>query len=284
MSLSNPNDLAILACYAHPDDEQGVTGTLRRCLDSGIRAAILCATRGEVGQIADPSLATPETLGQVREDELRRAAAVVGISQVYFLDYRDSGMDGSAENRDSRAFINADPHEAVGHIVRVIREFRPTILVTFDETGGYGHPDHLAIHRWTTQAFHVAGDASQYPEAGPAFAPARLYYAGVTRSAIRLLQGFLKEVDADSIFGQLDPDKFGIPDEALTHSVDVRPYVRLKRDSLAEHKTQIAPNSIFTRVPEEMWDMWRSVEPFALVAGQPLPPGYDREDLFAGLR
>jgi LmbE family N-acetylglucosaminyl deacetylase len=96
--------LSILACYAHPDDEQGVTGTLRLALDAGIRVGLLCATRGEVGEIADPSLATPETLGEVREQELRRACEIIGIKDLYFLDYRDSGMVGTPENKDPRVY------------------------------------------------------------------------------------------------------------------------------------------------------------------------------------
>src|SRR4051812_35492293 len=104
-------EFSILGSYAHPDDEQGISGTLRICLDKGYHVGLLCATRGEVGEIADPSLATPETLGEVREQELRKAAEVLGFSNVYFLDYRDSGMDGTPENKDPRAFINANETE-----------------------------------------------------------------------------------------------------------------------------------------------------------------------------
>src|SRR6478672_979617 len=128
-------DLSILASYAHPDDEQGISGLLRMCVEDGIRTALLCATRGEVGEIADPSLATPETLGKVREQELRTAMDMVGVTDVRFLDYRDSGMAGTPENNDPRAFVNADEHEAIGKIVKVMRDFKPTVVITFDETG-----------------------------------------------------------------------------------------------------------------------------------------------------
>src|SRR5690348_1825885 len=206
-------DLSILASYAHPDDEQGIVGTLRNALDEGIRVGLLCATRGEVGEIAEPSLATPETLGAVREQELRRAAEIVGIQQLYFLDYRDSGMDGTPENKDPRAFINANSNEAVGRIVKIIREFKPTVIVTFDATGGYGHPDHIAIHRWTTEAFQAAGDATRYPEAGTIFAPRRLFYASVPRSARKRMQEVMQKMGIDSVFNRIPEDKFGMPDE-----------------------------------------------------------------------
>lgn len=278
------SDLAILGAYAHPDDEQGISGTLRLYMDKGIRAGLLCATRGEVGEIADPSLATPETLGQVREQELRTAAAVLGLNDVYFLDYRDSGMDGTPENKDPRAFINANSDEAVGSIVKVIREFKPTVIVTFDETGGYGHPDHIAIYRWTTEAFHAAGDPARYPDAGPAFAPRRLFYSSIPRSARKRMQEIMEKMGVESVFNRIPADKFGLPDEQITNRVNVKQYVQLKRQSLDSHKTQLNPNGPFAKMPPEVWEEWRSTESFAFAAGDPLPEGADPADLFAGLQ
>jgi LmbE family N-acetylglucosaminyl deacetylase len=277
-------DLAILASYAHPDDEQGVSGTLRLCLDQGIRVGLLCATRGEVGEIADPRLATPETLGEVRERELRKAAELIGISTIYFLGYRDSGMDGTPENADPRAFVNADEDEAVGRIVAVIREFKPTVVVTFDETGGYGHPDHIAVQRWTTRAFYAAGDSRAYPGAGPAFAPRRLFYSSIPRSLRVTFSEYFKSHGIDSVFARIPADKFGLPDELITNRVNVAQYVWLKKRSLGAHKTQLNPNGPMARVPEDLWDQWRSTENFAFAAGEPLPAGADPGDLFSGLR
>jgi LmbE family N-acetylglucosaminyl deacetylase len=277
-------DLSILACYAHPDDEQGVTGTFRRYLEQGVRTGLVCATRGEVGEIADPSLATPETLGEVRESELRAALQVVGIPELYFLDYRDSGMDGTRENKDPRAFINADPPEAIGKLVKIIRAFRPTLVVTFDETGGYGHPDHLAINRWTLAAFNAAGDPAQYPDLGPAFQPARLFFAGIARSAIKQMAELMRNAGIHSVFNQLSPDAFGLEDTRITNRINVETYLDMKRESLAQHRTQNNPNGAFARMPEEAWRSLRLYENFAYVAGTPLPPDSDPEDLFAGLR
>jgi LmbE family N-acetylglucosaminyl deacetylase len=276
-------DWAVLACYAHPDDEQGITGFLRRCVEQGIRVGILCATRGEVGQIADPALATPETLGAVREREMRRAADVIGVQDVFFLDYRDSGMAGTDENTDPRAFVNADPQEAVGRIVRVMRAFKPTLIITFDESGGYGHPDHLAICRWTTEAFHAAADPEQYPREGAAFAPSRLYYASFGRGVIRQFAEFLAQNNIPSPFPGVDVEQMGLADERITHTIYVSEYLDLKRRSLEEHRTQMFPNTALNALPAEMWNAFRSVERFALVAGVPLPEGAPEDDLFAGL-
>src|SRR4051812_41971645 len=133
---------SLLACYAHPDDEQGVSGTMAKAVQDGYRVGILMTTRGEEGEIADPALATAENLGEVREGEMRCAAAALGIpdENVFFVDYRDSGMQGTAPNQNPAASMNADEEEAVGRLVRVIREFRPAVLLTFDAFGGYGHP------------------------------------------------------------------------------------------------------------------------------------------------
>lgn len=277
------SDLAILASYAHPDDEQGVTGTLMRYGRQGVRTGLLCATRGEMGEIAYAHLATPETLGAVREEELRRAATVAGLDQVWFLDYRDSGMAGTPPNQDAAAFMNADPQDAIGRIVRIIREFRPQVVLTFDETGGYGHPDHLAIYRWTTAAFHAAGDPAQYPAAGRAWVPARLFYASIPRSTIRRMVAMIREHQIETAFAQMDPEQMGLPDEAITNIVDVTDFVDRKMESLRQHATQLPPDSPFTTMPEDLGRPFRSKEHFVFGAGVPLPPGADPSDLFAGL-
>lgn len=277
-------ELSLLACYAHPDDEQGITGVMRRSLDHGVRVGLVCATRGEVGEIAHPSLATPETLGEVREGELQEAMRIVGVKDVYFLDYRDSGMAGTAENADPRNFINANEAEAVGKLVKIIRAFKPTVMITFDETGGYGHPDHIAIHKWTTQAFHAAAQSEQYPDIGAPFQAGRLYYASVPRSMRQLMVEWMKENNVESVFSRIPADKFGMPDELVTHRIPVREYITLKRQSLSAHRTQMNPDSPFAKMPEEMTNFWRGLEHYAFAAGTPLPSDYDPLDLFTGLR
>ncbi len=276
-------DLGILASYAHPDDEQGVTGTLARAARAGIRTGLICATRGELGEIADPALATPDNLGTVREAEMRCAVETVGIQHLWFLDYRDSGMAGTAGNADPRAFNNADGEEATRRIVQIMREFRPQVVLTFEPNGGYGHPDHIAISRWTTAAFHAAGQADAFPEAGPPWAPARLFYAAIPRSGMRRFVEFLREHQPDSAFAQIDPEQMGMPDEEITNTVDVSDLADLKAAALACHATQLPPDSPFARLPDEVQRAWRSQEFFALVAGTPMPPGADPSDLFAGL-
>src|SRR5712691_3662920 len=114
----------LLGLFAHPDDEGVMSGTLLYYGANNVETGLVCATRGEVGEIADPALATPETLGQVREGEMRAAVEVLGVRNLWFLDYRDSGMAGTAENEDPRAFVRANTAEVVGKLVAIIRQFR----------------------------------------------------------------------------------------------------------------------------------------------------------------
>src|SRR3954454_17213823 len=136
---------SLLGIFAHPDDEGTMSGAILKYGKEGVATGLVCATRGEVGEISDPALATPENLGKVREGELRAAVTVLGVKYLWFLDYRDSGMMGTPENDHPGNFVQADKEEALGKIVKIIRDFKPTVMVTFDPTGGYGHPDHVTI-------------------------------------------------------------------------------------------------------------------------------------------
>jgi LmbE family N-acetylglucosaminyl deacetylase len=277
--------LGLLGVFAHPDDEQLMSGTFAKAAAEGIRTGLICATRGELGEIAEPDLATPENLGRVREGEMRAACAVLGIKYLWFLDYRDSGMMGTPGNDDPTSFYRTNDEEALSKIVKLVRDFKPTVMVTFDETGGYGHPDHLTIYRLATEAFHAAGDLARYPEAGEAWQPARLYYASFPRSMIKKIGDLILELGLETGYRDLDSDKLGIPDEDLTNAIDVREWVDIKERSLRMHRTQMDPNSpLFTMPPD--WQMQiRSTEYFALAAGLPLPETEKaRGDLFAGLR
>ena len=187
----------LLAIFAHPDDEAfGTGGSLSRYAASGAQVALICATRGEVGEISDSSFATPETLGEVRESELRCAAETMGVNELIFLDYRDSGMVGTPENDDPRAFINASASEVVQSLVSAIRRIQPDVVVTFEPNGGYGHPDHIAIHKHTVAAFHAAADPAYHAPGGP-WQAARLFYTAIPRSFFLEMRRQLQEAGED---------------------------------------------------------------------------------------
>jgi LmbE family N-acetylglucosaminyl deacetylase len=278
-------NLSLLGVFAHPDDEELMGGVYAQAASEGIRTGLICATRGEKGEISDPALATAENLGEVREHELRAACAVLGIKHLWFLDYKDSGMAGTPENDDPQCFLRSSEDEALEKIVRIVRDFRPTVMVTFDETGAYGHPDHLTIERLSIAAFEAAGDPARLPTAGDSWRPARLYYSGFPRSAMMKWVELARQHDPSHMFAQLDASAMGIEDTRITNKVDVSRWRDVKRQARKMHRTQAGPEETMTNMPREMIDQWMSTEYYALVAGEPLPAGDEaRGDLFAGLR
>ncbi|UCD98888.1 MAG: PIG-L family deacetylase [Chloroflexota bacterium] len=199
MDKSTPSDnLTLLAVLAHPDDETfGLGGTLALYARRGVAVHLVCATRGEVGEVEPHYLEGFQSIGELRENELRCAASKLGLAGVHFLDYRDSGMPGSADNRHTRALAAAPLEEVAARVTGYIRSLRPQVVLTFDPIGGYRHPDHIAIHQATVQAFHAAGDGAQFPDQGPPFQPEKLYFHTFPRGwltwVVRLLPLFGKD-------------------------------------------------------------------------------------------
>lgn len=271
----------LITILAHPDDEAfGVSGTVAKAVAGGHRVVIVCATRGEVGEISDPSLATPETLGHVREAELRKAATALGASDVRVLGYRDSGMAGTADNRDPRALANAPAEEVVGRLVAIIREVRPDVVVTFGPEGVYGHPDHMTISRHCAAAFDAAADPVRWPEAGPAHRAARLYHLAFSRSELRRWSEMAGRLGTGpGALRGVDIDEMGVPDEDITTVIDVGPWLERKHAAIAAHATQRSP--LLDRMTAEERDRWLSTERFVIVRGDDVTAA--RGDPLAGL-
>ncbi|MEE8205050.1 MAG: PIG-L family deacetylase, partial [Dehalococcoidales bacterium] len=167
----------LLFIGAHPDDETfGVGGTLAKYAAAGVRVYYACGTRGEVGSANPEDTKEGSDFGDVRWAELQCAAAIIGLSDVIYLGYRDSGMPGSADNKHPNALAAAPIEEVTGRIVKIIRDLKPEVIITFDPIGGYRHPDHIAAHNATVKAFQAAADPEQFPEAGSPFQPQKLYF------------------------------------------------------------------------------------------------------------
>ena len=261
-----------MAVFAHPDDESFSTGgTLARYAAEGHHVTLVCATRGEVGEISDPSLATPETLGAVRVGELRAAAGALGIKEIIFLDYCDSGMNDSIDNKDPRAFINAPEDEVIARLTRTMRQLQPEVVITFEPGGGYGHPDHIAISRYTSAAFEAAGDQTRFPEAGPAFHPKRLYYTAIPKTFFTKMRAYMEERGLDTtVLDQI----LLIPsfnDDLITTVVDVAAYNDAKWNAINAHRTQFGPDNLFRTLPEDLVRELMSREYFT----QAYPPAND---------
>ena len=275
----------LLALFAHPDDEAfGTGGTIAHYASDGTCVTLVCTTRGEVGEIAEGTGATPETLGEVREGELRCAAETMGISELIFLGYRDSGMVDTSENADPRAYINAPAEEVVPRLVGIIRRVQPQVVITFEPNGGYGHPDHIAIHRHTVAAFHAAADPSRYPEQGPAWQADRLFYTAIPRSFFRRMRDEMAALGMDtSQFDRFEEGGGrGWPDDQVNVVMDVSATVDEKWDGLNCHRTQFGPSNLFRRLPEPTVKQMMSEEYFALAWPEP-EPGLRLADLFDGL-
>ena len=273
----------ILGVFPHPDDEGTLGGAFLKYGQAGIETGLICITRGEVGEISDPALATPETLGEVREGEMRAAAQALGVEHLWFFDYRDSGMVGTSDNQNPRSLLQANPAEVVGKIVAVIRQFQPQVLVTFDETGGYGHPDHITAYKHATSAFYAAADAVQYPELGPAYLVSKLYYSSFPRSAMRKMGEWMRDQNGQvkEWVTKLDPEKLGLSDEQIDVRLDIEPFLEAKGRSWAMHRTQMDPNSAMAQIPEELQRQWRIYEYFHLAATRVGPDVAGENDLFA---
>ncbi len=270
-----------MAVFAHPDDETfGAGSTLARYASEGVDITVVCATRGEAGEIAPGSDTTPEVLGDIREAELRSAVKILGVQSLILLGYRDSGMTGSEDNKNPLAFINAPVSEVVGRLVGLIREYRPHVVITMDLQGGYGHPDHIRVAEVTTQAFREAAHPSVLSEgAAGLWIPGKLYYHAFPRSMMTRWFKHIRETTPSNAMAQLDPNTVGIPDEEITSVLDVSPYVELRISAAQSHHSQRSP---FDVLPRELVldalnkDCWVRVEP-------PWDGSAVETDLFAGL-
>jgi N-acetyl-1-D-myo-inositol-2-amino-2-deoxy-alpha-D-glucopyranoside deacetylase len=235
----------ILVVVAHPDDEAfGMGGTMARLVEDGHAVTVVCATRGEVGEISDPALATPETLGQVREQELRDAMRELGVDDVRFLDYRDSGMAGTPENEDTRAFVQAEPMEVAMDLTAIMQEVNPDTVVTWDASGGYGHPDHIRVHETVTDAF-----SSYQMRSGR---PVRLYYMALPANLFDEMDAELRAQGIELFDEESRESLTRMPRPPVTTVIDVGDYLEPKRRATAAHRSQMPADSPFDKLSEDL--------------------------------
>jgi N-acetyl-1-D-myo-inositol-2-amino-2-deoxy-alpha-D-glucopyranoside deacetylase len=286
-----------MVVHAHPDDESlGSGGTLLRYGRDGVRTIVVICTGGEAGEISDAALATPENLGEVRCRETEAAVATLGVSRLFWLGYRDSGMAGTAENDDPRSFHRADVEEAVGRLVRLIREERPQVITSYDVNGSYGHPDHVMAHRVAQAAYWAAGDPNRFEDAGRPWSTPKLYEQVQARSQMERMREAMRAAGVERPRNEAESpeeeekrvlerlQRFAVPDYAVTTRIDISAFLDQKRDAVLAHRTQMGPESRFARIPDEIRRQLWTHERYRLVAGRfaPNPDGVE-DDLFAGL-
>ncbi len=225
--MNNPAH-TLLAVLAHPDDETfGMGGTLALYARRGNNVYLVCATRGEVGTVDPEHMRNFKSIAELREAELRCAAEHLGLKEVFFLGYRDSGMPGTPDNQHPDAQVAHSVDEVAAKVVKYIRELKPDAVLTFDPIGGYRHPDHIHIHQATVLAFEKADDPSFHPESGAPFKPRALYFQVFPRQWLRMATRLMPLVG-------IDPRRFGRnKDVDLKSLVDVDFPVHVRVDTTA---------------------------------------------------
>jgi N-acetyl-1-D-myo-inositol-2-amino-2-deoxy-alpha-D-glucopyranoside deacetylase len=277
-----------MAFHAHPDDEVTSTGgTLALYAQRGEQVVVVTATDGAEGEIHnydDPDSIRPR-LAEVRTEEIAAALAALGVQHHEFLGYRDSGMMGTDSNGHPGSFWQADFMEATARLVRHIRHYRPEVLVIYDPFGGYGHPDHINVHRVGLAAYWGSIDLGRFPLADgeETWQPLKVYWTSWPRSRTRRFAELRLEA------GTIDREQYermqhsGTPDEQITAWIDVTDRIDQKIAAFRAHRSQIPEDWFLLSVPEEERPLVMGRESFVRVFSHVDAPASE-SDLFAGLR
>lgn len=257
--------------FAHPDDESfGFGGLLAAFSRAGHESTYIVATRGEAGEILVPGLATHENLGEVREQELRAALDILGVGDVRFLGFRDSGMAGSAENADPRAYINQDVEHVADRVAAVLLEKKPDIVLTYGPDGIYGHPDHIMAYQVGTAAVMKAAKRGlEIPN---------LYYSAAPKSRIKWMAQIPNGPFKD--WSEEDLANMGTPVAEITTWMDISEFLPTKLRALRAHRTQVGDNGPLSHLTEQDRAVWLSLETARMV---PLPWNTQPDDVLAAL-
>jgi len=313
--MSKPSRLTLMTVHAHPDDESiGTGGAMARAVADGHRVVLVTCTRGELGEIVLPEWDTPDghrRLGETRAAELEAAMAELGVTEWENLGYRDSDMMGRPGNLDPRSFWQAPIDEAARRLVWLVRRYQPDVITTYNDYGGYGHPDHIRTHDVAVAGFERAGDASWYPEqlapehggSGPAesdgglapWQPAKLYEQAIPVSVRDAIRSRMEAIGVPSFWTapenatpeeraewEARMERMRVPDDSITTRVFIGDVLDRKWRALLAHRTQIAPDNPFLRFGIEGWREFWDHEHYVLRTST-VPVSTPEEDLFAGL-
>jgi len=280
--------LRLMSVHAHPDDESSKgAASLAKYAAEGVDVLVVTCTGGERGDVLNPKMDRPgvrENLAGIRRAEMDAAREILGVRQ-RFLGFVDSGLPGEGEPLPDGCFAEQPLEEAVVPLVELIRRFRPHVVVTYDETGGYPHPDHIKTHGVTVAAFDAAATPGMFPEAGAPWQPLKLYYQGaLSRAWFQALHDGMTERGIESAMGPLLTEW---PDTApaleITTRVRCEEYFAVRDRALLAHATQIDPDEGFMLHPRDVErEVWPT-EDFHL-ARSLVDVGLPEDDLFAGVR
>jgi N-acetyl-1-D-myo-inositol-2-amino-2-deoxy-alpha-D-glucopyranoside deacetylase len=304
--VTQPPSQRLLLVHAHPDDESiGQGATMAKYVAEGRGVTLVTCTAGEMGEILVPELAhlaadQEDKLGEHRRGEIENALKALGVTDHRWLGgfqtYRDSGMkwheDGHAVAADEvhdNAFWFADLTEAADHLVTVIREVRPQVLVTYDQFGGYGHPDHIQAHRVAMYASQLAAVPSYRRDLGEPWDIAKIYWGAMSENRMREGLRLLRESGDETSFEGMDPEgpmpPFITPDELLTCAVDAQDHIEAKMAAFRAYPTQIQTDGPFFALSNNVGSAAWGIEFFRIAKGRPGEAGENglETDLFAGI-
>ena len=290
-------DRRLLLVHAHPDDECIATGaSMAKYVSEGARVTLVTCTLGEEGEVLLPELShlasdKDDALGLHRREELGAAMAELGVTDWRLLGgpgrFRDSGMIGTPPNERADCFWRTDLLEAAIELVAVIREVRPQVVVTYDDFGGYGHPDHIQAHRVTHYAISLAASATFRADLGASWQVSKVYWTAFPRSIIKAGIEAMKAQGVEDEFTSMDPDDlpFACDDALVTTAIDGQAFLPAKMAALRAHGTQVSVDGGFFALADNVGAEAFGIEYFRLAGGAAAPAqGEDREtDLFAGL-
>ncbi|MGM0929850.1 MAG: mycothiol conjugate amidase Mca [Actinomycetota bacterium] len=291
--------LRLLAVHAHPDDESSKgAASMARYAAEGVQVMVATCTGGERGDILNAEAASdPQAhrdLAGIRRREMAQAAAELGIQQRW-LGFADSGLpEGDPlPPLPFGSFATLPLERAAAPLVKLVREFRPHVVISYDENGGYPHPDHIMAHKVAVEAYHAAGDPERYPEAGSAWEPLKLYYdRAFNPERFRALHFALEEAGLQSPYAArlaawLEADAEGhqppMPNHRTTTQIDCGDFFRHRDRALLSHRTQVEPTGFFFAVSEEMQRTVWPWEDFSLIHAR-VETSVPETDFFAGIR
>jgi mycothiol S-conjugate amidase len=285
--------LCLLQVHAHPDDEASKgAGSTAKYAAEGVHNVLVCCTGGEAGDILNPAVehpGSPEKMHELRMAELNESVRVLGYDSLHLLGYHDSGMPETETNARADNFANAPLEEAVGRLVKIIRAERPQVIITYrDDRNFYPHPDHIRVHEISVPAFDLAGDPEAYPDAGEPWQPLKMYYVSWSVARVKALHAAYLARGEESPyeswfergFEQNRADEF-------TTLIDVGDFLHKRREALLAHRTQVDPNGVWMRLPDEVIREVFPWEEYVLARSLVDPTTRDGEfedDLFAGIR
>lgn len=278
----------LLSFHAHPDDEViGTGGILAHYSRLGEQVVVVTATDGAEGEIHnyDDPESIKDRLSELRAREVRDALDLLGVKHHEFLGYRDSGMMGTEANHHESAFWKADLFEAAGRLVRLIRRYQPEVMTIYDPFGGYGHPDHIQVHRVGIAAFFGSRDLGWYPlEEGEEYCePQKLYWGAWSRARMKAYSKYFEDQEVEDPEEQAWWENRGIPDHEVSAIIDVSEFANLKIEALKAHRSQIPADWTMLRVPEEARSEVFGTELFQRIFST-VDSRVPERDLFAGLR